>query len=177
MEPAMSRRTADFFEAIEHLPDERRQSSVNTADRCPLCQSESFSVIQSYKHRWLSCNECGNIFRRRRKPPYFVERWIPRRLLKPLLRKGVNYLYSESAVIREEERSYDLYGEVSPDDLKGSKWEGQLAALRERLQPFGIDLKDKVILDISGGPGLFVKELRGIARYAVTTEFSQTAVD
>src|SRR5437762_2239332 len=139
-----------------------KSATMTTASPCPICQAESFSVIQSYKHRWLSCNECGNIFRQRRTPPYFVERWIPQRLMKIFLRKGVTYLYSEAAVIREEERSYDCYAEVSPGELQGSKWEGQLAEIRKRLQPLGIDLKDKVILDISGGPGLFVKELSGV---------------
>ncbi len=144
---------------------------------CTVCGGSSMSLINSYKHKWLSCNDCGNIFRKR-KERYFVPRILHRGIANRILPSGaMNMLYPMQEVIEEEAHAYDYYDEASKLAVEGTKWFDQINNIKKTLEHYGIDLKGKRILDISGGPGFVAVELAKTAEKVVVTEFSKTAVD
>jgi len=144
---------------------------------CVVCGGSSISLINSYKHNWLSCNDCGNILRNRKKK-YFVPRIINRGIANIFLpNKALNKLYPMQDVIEEERRLYDHYDEDSKLQVEETKWFGEANNNKKTLEHYGIGLNGKKILDISGGPGFVALELAKYAEKVIVTEFSKTAVD
>lgn len=143
---------------------------------CSYCSSTEFSVINTYKHHWLSCNDCGNMVRER-KSAYLLER-LPKFLRKKLPVAFQKALFREQNVIQDEANYYSYYGDTSANgSAAGTKWRDEFETLVSQLARHNVELSDKDVLDISGGPGFVVKQLHGVARRAVVTEFSQAAVD
>jgi len=150
---------------------------LNKSFKCPICRGHSETTINTYKHYWISCNDCGNVFRQR-KTKYFIPRILPNFISNRIPTRIKRHFFPMKEVIEDESKFYDYYSDASSrGNAKGTKWEGQLNGIKERLGRCGVDLRGKKILDISGGPGFVVKELEGVAKRAVVTEFSQISVD
>jgi 2-polyprenyl-3-methyl-5-hydroxy-6-metoxy-1,4-benzoquinol methylase len=149
---------------------------MNKQFLCKICGADSKTVIDSYKHYWNSCNDCGNIFRER-KEKYIVPCILSKSLAKIFLpENGMRLLYPEDIVIKEEEQMYD-YTEASTLNVEETKWINQINKIKKNLEIYNISLKKKKVLDISGGPGFVGKELSKVAEKVVVTEFSKIAVE
>ena len=141
---------------------------------CSYCNSTSFSVVNTYKHKWRQCNDCGNVVRAR-KARYLFEGLPPLawRVLPGVVEKA---LTREVDVVQDDAAYYAYYHRIAATgSAAGTKWESEYDALILKLDELGISLKDKSVLDISGGPGFLVKRLQDVARRAVVTEYSWNA--
>ena len=148
---------------------------VSAPQPCPVCGSSHATSLLTYKHEWRFCG-CGNAHRHRRprfpaeRLPSLLQRVIPGRarellLVRPAVQEGGDV------------EMYTYYREIAAlGSARGTKWEGQLAALRAHLSRLGVELAGKAVLDLSGGPGFLVQELRDVAARAVVTEFHPAAV-
>lgn len=60
---------------------------------------------------------------------------------------------------------------------RGTKWEGESEYVQDELNGWGVSLKDKKVLEISGGPGYFAQELSSVAKRWVVTEYSAASAE
>jgi hypothetical protein len=135
-------------------------------------------VIDSYKHSWMTCNDCGTLIRERKKR-YVFDNWFFRPIISntPLQRVFGKTLLSMKEVAEDEKKFYDYYYESAKKGIKGTKWEKANEKVLGNLERYGISPNNKSCLDISGGPGFLTKQLASVAKNAIVTEFSQYAVD
>jgi 2-polyprenyl-3-methyl-5-hydroxy-6-metoxy-1,4-benzoquinol methylase len=143
--------------------------------KCTICGSEKFCTTNTYKHRWITCSDCGNVFRER-KEKYLFEGF-------PLLKSRLIPVQISNALDRmvevtvDNSNYYNYYDNVAAKGSEsGTKWAGEYEALLATLKGLDISLKGKRVLDVSGGPGFVVKHLDGFAERAVVTEYSEDAV-
>ena len=149
---------------------------MQPGSNCIVCDSRSITSINSYKHIWLSCNDCGTISRKR-KDKYIVPRFLPRSIANSILpTAAVHMLYPMQEVIEEESAFYDYYDQASELNVEETKWYEQIEDIQKKLDLYKIDIREKKILDISGGPGFVGVEFAKIAKKVVVTEYSETAV-
>ncbi|MFA6129457.1 MAG: methyltransferase domain-containing protein [Candidatus Omnitrophota bacterium] len=148
---------------------------MNNQSECEFCGGKKATVINTYKHYWVYCTNCGNIVRRRKKT-YLLE-FIPKSIFLKLP-KGKT-LFSMLNRNKDKDAFYDYYlGDNQGQGIvRRTKWEGELESLTKELSRFDISLQNKRVLDISGGPGFLVQDLKNICKEAVVTEYSQVAVD
>lgn len=148
-------------------------------DQCKFCEGFTLTVINTYKHRWFSCNDCGNIFRQK-KAKYLLE-FIPENVFKVIpSRKARRFLSSTLKRKSDCAIFYDYYLDETQGQSvtsKGTKWEGQADKLVLEMKKLGINLTGKNILDISGGPGFLAQELSPLCKKVFVTEYSEIAVD
>ncbi|MBI68477.1 MAG: hypothetical protein CMJ38_00340 [Phycisphaerae bacterium] len=148
-----------------------------TNNRCIICESVSLQKINSYKHFWISCNDCGNI-KRERKDKYLVPRFLPKFIAKIFFpEKALNKIYPMDEVIKNEKRFYDHYKEDSQLDVDSTKWAGESETIKNNLKKLDISVKNKNILDISGGPGFVALDLEHSANKVFVTEYSEIGVN
>jgi hypothetical protein len=145
---------------------------------CPSCKNNTSYIVDTYKHLWFTCNDCGTVVRER-KEKYAYDTPVYRFLIKNLIlgRPFRPNLLPLPTVRQDERHFYDYYNEVAKTGEKGTKWESANDRIITNLEKFGIDVKDKKILDISGGPGFLTKRLKPLAKLVVVTEFSKDAVN
>jgi len=149
----------------------------NDKFKCPVCGGCSKTGIDSYKHTWVSCNDCGNVFRKR-KERYLFSRLIPHNIARMFLSDRLrSNLYAMEDIREDESLFYDYYASVSATNVEETKWAPLFDKLRNNLGKYGVDMTDKKVLDISGGPGFLTREIAKIAKKAVVTEYSQVSVD
>lgn len=130
-------------------------------------------MIVTYKHDWFSCHDCGNVFGKRKDT--FAASLLPVWLLRPLPEKWRLKLLSQEDVQRDASRSFDYM--LAMDTDVGTKYENEFKKFKDQvLIKYGFDVADKTILDISGGPGFFARDLAAEARLVVMTEFNQQVV-
>jgi 2-polyprenyl-3-methyl-5-hydroxy-6-metoxy-1,4-benzoquinol methylase/predicted RNA-binding Zn-ribbon protein involved in translation (DUF1610 family) len=142
--------------------------------KCAFCGAKS-TRINTYKHYWSYCPECGNAVRFR-KDRYMFD-FVPKHLFFKLPKGNTLFLLLNRK--KDKEAFYDYYLEDNQVNAtaKGTKWEGELDSLTKELLKFGISLKDKKVLDISGGPGFLAQDLKNICKEVVVTEYSQVSVE
>ena len=156
---------------------------------CRFCGGNEASDIKTYKSIWTSCDNCGNIIRHLR--DRFPLEWIPKWIWGPLdgkqkmnptkMRAKIYYaLYNKSDV----DTIYDYYLDETQEarggfslSSTGTKWEGESQSVTNELKEWDVSLKDKNVLEISGGPGYFAKELSPFCKRWVVTEYSQISAD
>ncbi|HEX6222781.1 MAG TPA: hypothetical protein VFZ52_00125, partial [Chryseolinea sp.] len=145
---------------------------------CPSCKNNKFYVVDTYKHLWLTCKDCGTVVRER-KEKYAYDTPLHRFFINNFIlgRPFRANLLPQPAVRQDERHFYDYYNDVARKGEKGTKWETANNRIVTNLEKFGIDVKDKKILDISGGPGFLTKRLKPLASRVVVTEFSTDAVN
>lgn len=143
---------------------------------CHFCNCRHVTVITTYKHLWLSCNDCGNIVRRR-KTRYFFD-FLPTGIYR-FLPKGD----SLGKIFGHNKDGADFY-DYYLDERQGQKltaqgtiWEGQLQKLRQELSSYHIDLSGRSVLDISGEPGFLAQELTALGCRTVVTGYSHKSVE
>ncbi|MBW3595861.1 MAG: class I SAM-dependent methyltransferase [Planctomycetes bacterium] len=147
-------------------------------EQCPFCENARLTIIQTYKHRWISCNNCGNV-QRRQKARYAFE-CLPDFLFRLLPGRIGRFLSMSFKRKAQGEDYYDYYlagAETGRATAHGTKWEGETERLTQRLADLGVDLRGKSVLDLSGGPGFVAQELSQICRKVVVTEYSRLAVE
>ncbi len=138
---------------------------------CTICGGTDFTLLDSYKHTWLWCKSCGTVYSER-KTKYPAETLFPERLARLFTPKlAMNVLY------RSIPDSYDRYAELCKKGIEYTRWASWPKYYTDLFRLLRIDLSDKSILDISGGPGFLTKELSKKCKRAVVTEYSQTSVD
>lgn len=150
---------------------------LKTNLNCSYCNSSNITVVNSYKHHWISCNDCNNV-KRIRKDKYFFDK----KIFKSVIYRTQNWNICEAIlpkqeVINEETKYYDYYFDTAKKGIQGTKWEKVVNDTLKKLIDLKIDLNNKTVLDISGGPGFLTAEIKKQAKKAILTEFSQLAVD
>lgn len=129
-----------------------------------FCSISSTVLVRTYKHDWLVDLSSGNAYKLRRGP-----RWWSRFLPYPEFR-------THEAILKNPELTYDAYY-YSDEYAANASAEADIF-VRELLQPHGIHLSGRRVLDISGGSGPFSHRLREAYGADVTlTEFSRRAVE
>jgi hypothetical protein len=142
--------------------------------KCPVCTWHKLTTIRTYAHDWISCDLCGTI-RRVGKAHYPAERLGALVNVLPAKMRH-NLLPDREVQATSGEAYYRYYEDSAKAGVEGTKWAPEFGRLTEFLAGHGVSMKDRDVLDISGGPGFVVKALAGIARRAVVTEFSPAAV-
>ena len=147
---------------------------------CSYCGSNNVQIVDSYKSLYYSCDNCG-VLKRNRKEKYFFDNFFLKYLIKksPLNKLiGSNLLTNDKINENSNNSSvYEYYAEVlnANQTIKGTKWESIYNTLFYQLNENKIELANKTILDISGGPGFIAKELDKHAKKVYITEFSDYA--
>jgi len=144
---------------------------------CSYCGSENATSIDSYKHMWHLCNDCGTTVREG-KEKLSLDNFLTRAIIR---NTKLNKIYGETLLFHPEIDSnngfYTYYKEQAKKGVKGTKWENQIEEIFASFQEYGITLKDKRVLDISGGPGFLSKTMEQQGAEVVLTEFAQEAAD
>jgi hypothetical protein len=148
------------------------------AYRCPYCQSADRYTVDTYKHIWSTCNTCGTVSRER-KDKYKYDTPVYRFLINNFIlgRPFRPNLLPLNEVRQDEKHFYDYYKNAAEKGEVGTKWVKANDRILNNLAKFGISVRGKNILDISGGPGFLTKRLKAEAKRVVVTEFSQEAVN
>lgn len=148
---------------------------------CPVCGSDALEPLVTYKHIWTQCNDCGNVTRERRER-YLLSGPLFARTLSAISRGTGNRLafvlrdfLRDEAVVESQEHYYNYYSRIVASG--DARWSGEFAAVTRELAALGIDCAGKHVLDISGGPGFFAKEMSAVAARSVVTEFSPVATE
>jgi hypothetical protein len=145
--------------------------------RCPVCGGTSFGQIDSYKHTWLLCRRCGNATRRR-KEAYLIPRILPNIVGDRLSARVRNKFYPIDEVREDESRFYEYYSEVLDKSLKDdSKWHEQSSVVSRQLGGDGFSWGGKRVLDVSGEPGFFAKEVEEAEGSVVITGYSPVVAE
>lgn len=141
--------------------------------KCLFCHSNDTVVINTYKHHCIICNDCNNVSHKK-KNKYILDYLLPKKLIRNLIpEKAYFRLFSADDFVSSE--FYDVY---SDEILNLSEWRKcEFNQLKDELAKADIDYKDKSILDISGGPGFLISQLKDHAKEVSVTEYSQKAVD
>lgn len=143
--------------------------------QCQFCGGLGSSSINTYKHKWICCDNCGNIVRQQ-KPKYLFER-MPEAFFRILPR---GQFFSQS--LKRKKEGADFYNYYLDENQKqkitqdGTKWEGEMTKLITQLAKFDINITNKNVLDISGGPGFFAQALSNICKKVVVTEYGEISV-
>ena len=150
---------------------------------CIYCNSSSYSKINTYKHIWWSCNNCGNILCENRSSyifeflPKYLSKFIHGEYLnKVRYVRGLKNLISDLGRGSNSIDLYDTYLDDGKVDSSGTAWEGISSQLMEEFESYGLSFSDKNVLDVSGGPGYVIKELSQHCNKAVVTEYSPSTV-
>lgn len=147
----------------------------NKNEICPICRSLNVTKFNSYKHICYACGDCNGVYHVKKSGPYFFERVFPSKLaIKLLPQKAFLRLYHAPEDYKPSS-FYEVYSAEckSPNSIRKSEAE----ELIDNLALIDETFHGKKILDISGGPGLVVKELGVIAKKAVVTEYNDSATD
>jgi len=103
-----------------------------------------------------------------------MESLFPVRLASKVFKKSViDQLYPMQEVIDNEKTFYDYYHELSKMPIEKTKYAHLPAKFDSIFQSYNIDITEKKILDISGGPGYLSKHLKGKCKKIIVTEFSE----
>lgn len=149
--------------------------------KCRFCSMKSFSVINTYKHYWFSCNECNNVVRivKEKYPFEFIPRSIWGKINDKLLqhpkslRELIVYALYNNKVTNNDFYEYYLnFDNGFPKTSKGTKWEFEHKQVMSELNDWNISFENKTVLEISGGPGFFAQDLQHLAKKWIMTEYN-----
>ncbi len=148
---------------------------------CISCKSTNIKIISVYKHNWHVCSNCETCFRiNKEKYPYDrIPSFIKKRLSRYY---ELQYLQSDSEIsktfLKDMSLTYDYM--VSDQHMEYRKNVLKEVDLFEKhfFSSNNVGVKNKKILDISGGNGYFAKEFEQKYGCDVThTEFNKKSVD
>jgi 2-polyprenyl-3-methyl-5-hydroxy-6-metoxy-1,4-benzoquinol methylase len=147
----------------------------NTHHSCPICKSVNVKKFNSYKHYCYSCGDCNSIYHEKKNGRYFLEYIFPSKLASKILPQKAFLRLFHAPKDYKPSSFYDIYSAEcqSPNAIRRS----EIDELKDNLALIDVTFQGKTILDISGGPGLVVKELGKIAKRAVVTEYNDSATD
>lgn len=130
-----------------------------------------------YKHIWVSCANCKNASKVK-KEKYALQIFSTLNILTRFLKKipKVRALHNLVLNLGFNEAGIDLYDHYLEDrnvSSVGTPWEGQSSQLLEKLQQsIPSNLAKLNALDVSGGPGYVMNELREHFSGVAVTEYS-----
>ena len=139
----------------------------------PICKSGGHCTVTSYKHYWSWCTSCGNVIRTQKRR-YLLEN-IPRSLYR-LFPNGIQdqvYLSLNRKPTDSDFYSYYLDPNLgqTKESVK-SGWENQFARINRELKEINFHFNGRDVLDISGEPSFFVRDMSGVCARAVVTAYS-----
>jgi len=132
---------------------------MNNLYSCKTCKSQEITKIDSYKRFWILCNSCG-------------DGWSIQKKQYPLSLFPINDLRKQSGM--NEEKMYDYFTDKVHIDI--SVEEGK-EFIRTYMKDFKLNYKDKEILDISGGNGYFINEIRKLGAKVSLTEINEKTIE
>lgn len=125
---------------------------------CIECSEQKLLKINTYKRFWYFCTNCGCAHPIQKKR-YFLG-FLPVK----------HYKKSSSS----EADMYDYF--TAPIHIDYST-ETANEFINDYVQPWGLPIKDKKVLDISGGNGHFLKKLQDLGAKVTITEINQPTID
>ena len=128
-------------------------------DYCKYCNSDNNFTINTYKRDWHCCRACGTSFSQQKKS--YPLSFLPF----PDLGKQGDL---------DEEKMYDYF--IEQNHIDWSEREGR-EFIKEYLEPAGIDVEGKSLLDISGGNGHFIKQIEKMGARITLTEINQKTIE
>ncbi|MGP1580725.1 MAG: methyltransferase domain-containing protein [Wolinella sp.] len=145
-------------------------------DKCQLCGSERLVRLDSYKHEWELCRECrcGRSIKKKR---YALEPF--ERILRPYFKKKrwaqtPNRLFKDDSMVNPT-NPWDHFG--SEDFIQYAKSAAE-DIYKDLFEGCGIEVRDKDILEISGGSGDVVHHLLSKGAKSVSiSEYNQSVVE
>lgn len=143
--------------------------------KCGVCQSKYLSQLNSYKHEVFICSKCNSITHVKKKSKPLLEILLPDKLLRKVLPIKLSLRLFSAPKDFVNVDFYDRYIEEckNPTPFRLSEVE----QLKDLLYLGDIDYKDKVILDVSGGPGLVAKSLAEEGAKVTVTELTTGSVE
>lgn len=126
---------------------------------CPSCKGDDLFVLETYKRYWHCCRTCGTAVSEQ-KQGYGLS-FLPFADLK----KGAGL---------DEEKMYDYF--VEQVHIDWSEREGR-EFITDYLEPSGIDVAGKDLLDISGGNGHFIKQIERLGARITLTEINRKTIE
>ena len=140
--------------------------------QCPVCSSEDYITLNTYKHYAHVCNDCNSVFHTK-KNKYLLERLLPSRFIKKLLpRKAFLRLFRD-----EESPASEFYDVYTEECLNISEWrKSEYSQIKDILAKAKLSISpDWSVLDVSGGPGFLGYQLQKECAKVVVTEYSQAS--
>ena len=151
---------------------------------CNFCNSTNIERVNTYKHYWFSCKDCGTAYSER-KDHYPLSSAVCSKIIKGVNKLAFNKLkfleriYLPIDSVREDEsKYYSQYKELLKNNdtsLKSTEIQ-QFKDISKYLANVGIDFSGKKVLMISGGPGICPKAISEVAKELVVTEYSLETV-
>ncbi len=129
--------------------------------KCLHCESSNLFIINTYKHRWTLCKECGCAYSYKKN--FYLFSFLP-----------YSPLRKNNAAIEEPGAMYDYF--TTPEHLEYVTKHAD-DFINNFLLKHKVDLKGKKVLDISGGPGRFVKEFERYGATVAVTEINNKAIE
>ena len=125
---------------------------------CSSCGSRDMLVLDTYKRLWHCCRNCGDAMSEQKSRYPFA--------MLPYgdLRKSASL---------DEEKMYDYF--VDDAHIEWSEREGR-EFISGYLNPAGVAVKGKELLDISGGNGHFIKEVEKLGARVTLTEINKKTI-
>lgn len=126
---------------------------------CITCAAEEYIRIPTYKRDWYLCRECGTAVPRNR--TRYPLSFLPYKDLK-------------KNAVSDPRQMYDYF--VEPVHIEHSRNDGRDFIARY-IQPNGLNLSGKTVLDLSGGNGHFLCEIQRLGATVSLTEFNRKTVE
>lgn len=130
-----------------------------TVSVCSTCNGHDFFSLDTYKRRWHCCRSCGTAVSEQ-KSSYPLS-FLP-------------YADLKKGVVLDEEKMYDYF--VEQIHIDWSEREGQ-EFISDYLEPSGVDVSGKDLLDISGGNGHFIKQIEKLGARITLTEINRKTIE
>jgi len=148
---------------------------TNSTSTCPMCHSYNVRSFNSYKHYCFACGDCNGVFHVKKQGRYLFEYIFPSSLARKLLPEKAFLRLFRGPEDYKPSSFYEVYKAecANPNDIRKS----EVHELKDNLELVDVRFDNKAVLDISGGPGLVIKELNGVARRAVVTEYNEEATE
>jgi len=122
-------------------------------------QSDRTLELDTFRHRWILCQETGNAYSIKKKPGL------------------IHWLLQVNQRRKQKKSSYSIYDYfTSPDHIQWSLEEAQ-KVVHDIFTAHNINPSGKRILDISGGNGHVADELRKLGATMVLTEVNDVAIE
>lgn len=130
-----------------------------TGNVCKTCNGRDFFTLDTYKRFWHCCRSCGTAVSEQKSS-------YPLSLLP--------YADLKKGVVLDEEKMYDYF--VEQIHIDWSEREGQ-EFINDYLEPSGINVSGKDLLDLSGGNGHFIKQIEKLGARITLTEINRKTID
>lgn len=150
---------------------------MSSNNSCPFCKKTDTFSINTYKHLWQVCNHCGCASSHKKEYHPFVTKF-PFALLtsQNIDRKEelISMLFGNQATLENSNAIYDYF--TSDLHIQYSINSVQ-PFVDDIIKRYEIEVKDKNILDISGGNGHFINEFKKMGANVSITEFNTKSVE